>query len=239
MSQEPTTTRLDTGFHTHEVTNQAKPHAQYTTHETDVALKDAIALQGANWAAPELSAFSSLTGGEISAIASLLTAVGKYWVFNLWTPFVNEAQECLGGAGYVEEGMMPRLKREAPLNSIWEGSGNVQCWDVLRAISREPETLDAFYIELHQTKGLNKHLDSALIKLHAMLASGEALEPFARRIVEQIALVFQSHLLLKTMPSYVADAYCKSHLAGQDGVMFGTLRQPVKKTCLIERAFAA
>jgi putative acyl-CoA dehydrogenase len=79
-----------------------------------------------------------------SALARLLTAVGKYWVCKRCTPFVNEAQECLGGAGYVEEGMLPRLMREAPLNSIWEGSGNVQCLDVLRAISREPETLEAF-----------------------------------------------------------------------------------------------
>jgi putative acyl-CoA dehydrogenase len=173
-----------------------------------------------------------------SALARLLTAVGKYWVCKRCTPFVNEAQECLGGAGYVEEGMMPRLMREAPLNSIWEGSGNVQCLDVLRAISREPETLEAFYNELHQTKGLNKHLDASITQLQTILSSGQALEPFARRIVEQMALVFQAHLLLKTMPSLVAEAYCESRLAGQHGVLFGTLGPAVEKSRLIERAFA-
>jgi putative acyl-CoA dehydrogenase len=173
-----------------------------------------------------------------SALARLLTAIGKYWVCKRCTPFVNEAQECLGGAGYVEESMLPRLMREAPLNSIWEGSGNVQCLDVLRAMSREPETLDAFYTELHQTKGLNAHLDRAAIDLKSTLLSAQNLEPFARRIVEQMALVFQAHLLLKTMPSFVAASYCESRLGNQHGVMFGTLGTEVEKSRLIERAFA-
>jgi putative acyl-CoA dehydrogenase len=181
--------------------------------------------------------FAVPTNPHESALARLLTAVGKYWVCKRCTPFVNEAQECLGGAGYVEEGMLPRLLREAPLNSIWEGSGNVQCLDVLRAISREPETLEAFNREMHQTKGMNKHLDVALAQLQATLNSQVSLLESARNVVEQMALVFQAHLLLKHMPSFVADAYCESRLGGMHGAMFGTLSNRVEKVKLIERAF--
>jgi putative acyl-CoA dehydrogenase len=186
--------------------------------------------------------FSVPSDPHEAALARLLTAVGKYWVCKRCTPLVNEAQECLGGAGYVEEGMMPRLLREAPLNSIWEGSGNVQCLDVLRAISREPETLEAFNVELLQTKGLHKDLDAAVIQLQMILNSGVSdaampLIPIARQIVERMALVFQAHLLLKHMPSFVAHAYCESRLGGGHGAMFGTLGAEVEKAKIIARAF--
>jgi putative acyl-CoA dehydrogenase len=176
-----------------------------------------------------------------TALARLLTAIGKYWVCKRCTPMINEAQECLGGAGYVEEGMLARLMREAPLNSIWEGSGNIQCLDVLRAISREPDTLEAFFAEIAATSGINRHLDNAVVQLKAMLNSGASLEPLARRLVEQMALVFQAHLMLKSMPDFVASAFCESRLGSYHGAMFGTLSESIDKstqTKLIQRAFA-
>jgi putative acyl-CoA dehydrogenase len=176
-----------------------------------------------------------------AALARLLTAIGKYWVCKRCTPMINEAQECLGGAGYVEEGMLARLMREAPLNSIWEGSGNIQCLDVLRAIGREPDTLEAFFSEIAATAGVNRHLDHAVAHLKSMMATGANLEPLARRLVEHMALVFQAHLMFKHMPDYAANAFCESRLGGYRGAMFGTLGEFIDKpaqTKLIQRAFA-
>jgi putative acyl-CoA dehydrogenase len=172
-----------------------------------------------------------------SALARVITAIGKYWVCKRCTPFVNEAQECLGGAGYVEEGIMPRLIREAPLNSIWEGSGNVQCLDVLRAISREPETLDAFMLELAQTQGVNRHFDNAVAALKNRLLGSTNLEPIARILVEEMALAFQAHLLLKHAPAMISDAYCQSRLAQPHGAMFGSLTGDIALQPIVARAF--
>src|SRR5690606_15273890 len=99
-----------------------------------------------------------------AALARIATAIGKYWICKRAPAFVNEAQECFGGIGYVEETMMPRLYRQAPLNSIWEGSGNVQCLDVLRALRKEPETRDALLAELAAAKGPDAHYDAALAR---------------------------------------------------------------------------
>jgi putative acyl-CoA dehydrogenase len=172
-----------------------------------------------------------------SALARIITAIGKYWVCKRCTPFVNEAQECLGGAGYVEDGILPRLLREAPLNSIWEGSGNVQCLDVLRAISREPETLDAFMLEIAQTQGTNRNLDQAVLSLKNKLSGSASLEPIARILVEDMALVFQAHLLLKHAPAMIGDAYCQSRLGQQHGAMFGTLSSDHALRAIVTRAF--
>ena len=103
------------------------------------------------------------------ALARIVTAVGKYWVCKRCPPFVNEAQECLGGNGYVEESVLPRLYRQAPLNSIWEGSGNIQCLDVLRALRKEPASAEAFFAELEAVRGGNAVLDREIAALRKSL----------------------------------------------------------------------
>jgi putative acyl-CoA dehydrogenase len=153
----------------------------------------------------------------------LATAVSKYWVCKRAPVVVGEALECFGGAGYVEESLMPRLYREAPLNSIWEGSGNVMCLDVLRAMGRSPESVDAFFAELGLARGGDARLDAYVATLGDELRNFEAIEARARRVVERMALAFQGALLVRAGDSAVADAFCASRLAGDRGLAFGTL----------------
>ncbi|TKR32956.1 isovaleryl-CoA dehydrogenase [Luteimonas gilva] len=158
-----------------------------------------------------------------AAFARIATAVGKYWICKRTPASVNEAQECLGGAGYVEESILPRLYRQAPLNSIWEGSGNIQCLDVLRALAREPETGDAVLAELAAVSGRHPALDAATQALRASLASGDVAEAGARLLVEELALALQAATLLRA-DSPMADLFCTSRLDGERGLAFGTLR---------------
>nr|BFE71184.1 hypothetical protein GCM10020092_044850 [Actinoplanes digitatis] len=130
---------------------------------------------------------------------------------------VGEALECLGGNGYVEESGLPRLYRDAPLNSIWEGSGNVQALDVLRAMRRDPGSLDAFRAEVAAASGADARLDAATARLTALLGDGEDLETDARRVVERMAVVLQGSLLVRHAPAAVADAFCASRLGGDWG----------------------
>jgi putative acyl-CoA dehydrogenase len=157
------------------------------------------------------------------AFRRLATAVLKYWVCKAATPLVAEALECLGGNGYVEESVLPRLLRESPLNSIWEGSGNVNCLDVLRAAAREPETVPAFLAELELAAGADRRLDAAVGRLRQELADDDELEARARRIVELAALCLQGSLLVRHAPSVVADAFCATRLGGEGGRAYGTL----------------
>lgn len=158
-----------------------------------------------------------------AAFARIATAIGKYWVCKRAPAFVNEAQECLGGAGYVEESILPRLYREAPLNSLWEGCGNIQCLDVLRSLAREPETGRAILAELALAQGKDAIYDRELADLRSVLTSGENLEPVARRLVERLALAVQAGLMLRHAPEPVAQAFLASRLAGDHGLAFGTL----------------
>jgi putative acyl-CoA dehydrogenase len=150
----------------------------------------------------------------------LATAVTKFWVCKRTPPLVAEALECLGGNGYVEESGMPRLFRESPLNSIWEGSGNVNALDVLRALGREPESAEAFLAEVRLAAGADARLDAAVAELERDLADPE--EAGARRLLERLATTLQASLLVRHAPPDVADAYCASRLERQGGV-FGTL----------------
>lgn len=158
-----------------------------------------------------------------AAFARIATAVGKYWVCKRAPVFVNEAQECLGGAGYVEESILPRLYRQAPLNSIWEGSGNIQCLDVLRASSREPETGVALLAELDGVRGRHSALDAATDGLRNSFANGDVAEADARSLVERLALVLQAATLLRA-DSPLAELFCASRLGGERGQAFGTLK---------------
>ena len=169
----------------------------------------------------------------------LAVAVGKYWVCKRTAAVVGEALECLGGNGYVEESGLPRLYREAPLNSIWEGSGNVNALDVLRALAREPAALEALQAEIGLGRGADGRLDTAIDELGKDLASPD--EASARRLVERLALVLQGSLLVRHAPPYVADAFCASRLAGDRGsygLALGTLPAGLDTRAVVERATA-
>ncbi|WP_236245815.1 acyl-CoA dehydrogenase family protein [Streptomyces sp. CC210A] len=172
------------------------------------------------------------------ALLRLAVPAAKYWVTKRCTPTVAEASECLGGNGYVEESGMPRLLREAPLNSIWEGSGNVQALDVLRALQREPRALDAYLTEIGRARGADHRLDAAVKGLLTELADLEGLEARARRVVERMALVLQGSLLVRFAPPEVADAFCGSRLGGDWGAAFGTLPHTLDLGAVVERARA-
>ncbi|ATL31368.1 acyl-CoA dehydrogenase family protein [Streptomyces formicae] len=175
-------------------------------------------------------------GEQEQAFLRLAVPAAKYWVTKRCTPMVGEALECLGGNGYVEESGMPRLLREAPLNSIWEGSGNVQALDVLRALQREPEALNAFLQEVGAARGADHRLDGAIKGLLTELADLEGIEARARRLVERMALVLQGSLLVRYAPPEVADAFCASRLGGDWGAAFGTLPHSLDLASVVERA---
>ena len=171
-----------------------------------------------------------------AAFRRLATAVMKYWICKRQPPAVAEALECLGGNGYVEESILPRLFRESPLNGIWEGSGNVICLDVLRAMARQPESVTAFFDEVGQAAGVDGRFDTALAQAHAELADTDGIESRARRVVESMALVLQGSLLLRFGHPAVADAFCASRLAGDRGQAFGTLPSGVDRRAILERS---
>ncbi|MFF1558577.1 acyl-CoA dehydrogenase family protein [Streptomyces sp. NPDC058279] len=170
------------------------------------------------------------------AFLRLAVPAAKYWVTKRCTPMVAEALECLGGNGYVEESGLPRLLRESPLNSIWEGSGNVQALDVLRALQREPQALNAFLQEVGLARGADHRLDSAIKDLLTDLADLAGIEARARRVVERMALVLQGSLLVRWAPAQVADAFCASRLGGDWGSAFGTLPYGLDLRAVVERA---
>ncbi|MFI0976691.1 acyl-CoA dehydrogenase family protein [Streptomyces sp. NPDC021093] len=170
------------------------------------------------------------------ALLRLAVPAAKYWVTKRCTPVAAEALECLGGNGYVEESGMPRLLRESPLNSIWEGSGNVQALDVLRALQREPMALNAFLTEVGRARGADHRLDGAIKNLLTELADLDGIEGRARRLVERMALVLQGSLLVRWAPPEVADAFCASRLGGDWGSAFGTLPNSLDLGAVVDRA---
>jgi putative acyl-CoA dehydrogenase len=164
------------------------------------------------------------------------TAVGKYWVCKRFPGVAFEALECLGGNGFVEESGMPRLYREAPLNSVWEGSGNVNALDVLRALVRRPEALDAYFAEVESAAGADARLDAFTGRVRdAFTADPATLEVRARRIVEQLALALQGSLLVRHAPPAVADAFCASRLTGDGGLEYGTLPAGTDFASIVQR----
>ncbi|MFI1206795.1 acyl-CoA dehydrogenase family protein [Streptomyces sp. NPDC020802] len=171
-----------------------------------------------------------------AAFRRIATAVGKYWVTKRGPAFTAEALECLGGNGYVEESGMPRHYREAPLLSIWEGSGNVNALDVLRALGRAPDTADALFAELALAHGADAHLDAAVTRLRDQLAGLRDIETGARRLVELMALTLQGSLLVRHAPGAVADAFCATRLGGDWGHAFGTLPSSANLNAILNRA---
>ncbi|MFC3451617.1 acyl-CoA dehydrogenase family protein [Amycolatopsis speibonae] len=170
------------------------------------------------------------------AFRRLGLAVTKYWVCKRGPSHAVEALECLGGNGYVEESGMPRLYREAPLMSIWEGSGNVAALDALRAMAKQPESVAAYFAEVEQAAGADTRLDDAAGRLRKELSDLSDIEYRARRLVESMALVLQGSLLVRHGTPAVADAFCASRLGGDWGVAFGTLPSGVDTRAIIARA---
>ncbi|GAC1439751.1 MAG: acyl-CoA dehydrogenase family protein [Solirubrobacteraceae bacterium] len=169
----------------------------------------------------------------------LATAVGKYWTCKRAPGHAFEALECLGGNGYVEESGMPRLYREAPLASIWEGAGNVMCLDVLRALARSPQTLAVFWDELELAAGADARLDAHVTALRGEFADPDGVESRARRIVEAMALGLQGALLVRHSPAAVADAFCAARLGADRGLQYGTLPAGSDFGAIIERHLVA
>jgi putative acyl-CoA dehydrogenase len=165
----------------------------------------------------------------------LALAVTKYWVCKRGPAVAGEAMECLGGNGYVEDSGMPRIYRELPLLSIWEGSGNVAALDALRAMGREPESVEAFFGEVALSAGGDHRLDDAVASLKKELSDVDDIELRARRMVEQMALVLQGSLLVRHSPSSVADAFCATRLGRDWGGAFGTMPACLDLEPIIER----
>jgi putative acyl-CoA dehydrogenase len=162
-------------------------------------------------------------GTDAQLFKRLATAVGKYWTCKRAPGHACEALECLGGNGYVEESGMPRLYREAPLASIWEGSGNVMSLDVLRALARSPRSLEVFLAEVEHARGADARLDARVAELKRQFSDAETLETRARRVVEGMALCLQGSLLVRDGAPAVADAFCASRLGADGGLEYGTL----------------
>ncbi|RYE72277.1 MAG: DNA alkylation response protein, partial [Oxalobacteraceae bacterium] len=170
-----------------------------------------------------------------AAFARVATAIGKYWLCKRTPAFVNEAQECLGGAGYVEESILPRLYRQAPLNSIWEGSGNIQCLDLLRALSREPETIAVLVAELERGGHRDGNLAAVVSILRTELPAMSRDEFGARMLVERLALALQASVMVQS-GSQLADLFVRSRLQGSHGLAFGTLPAGMDIDLAIARA---
>jgi putative acyl-CoA dehydrogenase len=172
-----------------------------------------------------------------SPFRRLATAVMKHWVCKRAPWHATEALECLGGNGYVEESGMPRLLRDSPLNSIWEGSGNVSALDVLRAMVKEPGALPALLAECERARGGNSALDAHLDRLRESAPADPEFE--ARRVVGDLALALQASLLVRDAPAEVADAFCAGRLEGAGGRVFGTLPAGVDAEAIIARVLPA
>lgn len=178
----------------------------------------------------------SETDESVRAFTRAATAIGKFWNCKRAVFAIGEMIEILGGNGYVEDSVLPRLYRDIPVNSIWEGSGNVQCLDVLRSMQKEPKSIEAVFAEIETAKNLNENYDRFLLKLKDEFSDLNNLEFRARIIVEKFALLLQAATLLKTAPDFVAEAFCISRLSENKNLNFGTLPVNVKVEKLIERS---
>ena len=208
----------------------------------DLAIESEAATVSAIWLARQFDEVAQSDGGEraddelgAEALKRLATPVLKYWVCKRAPSHAVECLECLGGNGYVEESGMPRLFRESPLQSIWEGSGNVQALDVLRAVVKSPGAVEAFFSEVEAAFGSDKGLDAFAETTRRELADGEQIEARARRVVERMALSLQASLLIRFGDEAVADAFCATRLEGDWGHAFGTLPNGTDVSRIIDR----
>lgn len=167
----------------------------------------------------------------------LAVALSKYWLNKRVVPFIHEAMEVHGGAGYIEESVIPRYYREAPLNGIWEGAGNVISLDVLRALRREPGAVDLFFAELETARGGDPRLTAAIDELDRLIRREPLNEDGARYLAERMAVALQAAVLIRHAPPAVADGFCATRLAGGGGRAFGTLPSGVDQDAILSRSF--
>ncbi|UII70871.1 acyl-CoA dehydrogenase family protein [Pseudomonas sp. HN11] len=180
-------------------------------------------------------ALDHLGDEQEAKFARLVTAVGKYWICKRAPAMINEAAECMGGAGYVEDSILPRLFREAPVNSTWEGSGNVQCLDVLRALSKEPGVLEALFVGLgdgHGDRLLARHIE----QLKSAFMDTQDIQYRARQLTEDIAVALQAKLLLEAGNAAVSDGFIASRLGESSGRVYGTLPRGVEVAAIVARS---
>ncbi len=188
--------------------------------------------------------YDTASSTEEQAFRRIVSATAKYWICKRAPQHVAEAMECLGGAGYVEESVMPRLLRESPLNSIWEGSGNVISLDVLRAVAKEEGVIESISSEFGKSKGVDKRFDAYASKVlkdlsyakKEITAKNPTIEKSARRLVERMAIALQASLVMRYSPSNVSDAFIYSRLELDHGFSFGTLNPEVEMAEIVSRA---
>jgi putative acyl-CoA dehydrogenase len=162
--------------------------------------------------------------------------VGKYWICKRTPQHAYESMECIGGSGVMEDSMFPRLYREAPVNAIWEGSGNIQCLDVLRAMTKTPAVVEAYFAELATSRGANATLDAQVAALQREFADVADLQYRARHVVEKMAVTLQAALLVRHAPGFVADAFVAARLGDKVDTQYGTLPRGVDVAGIIARA---
>jgi putative acyl-CoA dehydrogenase len=177
---------------------------------------------------------------SLRAAARIVTPAAKYWICRRAIAATAEAMEALGGNGYVEESPLPRLYREAPVNSIWEGSGNIVCLDVERAIRREPDAVEGLQQLIASARGANRHYDRRAAMLEAMLRSPDLGGANGRRIAQAVAVTVQAAQLLQHAPPFVSDAFCSARLVDDAlaGAAFGTLADTPEVAAILARALA-
>ena len=241
-------TRLDcvigSSSHMRQATAQAVHHARYRStfgrllveHPLMKNVRADLVLESEAATLLMMRVAASFDDPDDDLFRRVATPVAKYWVCKRAPVHVGEALECLGGAGYVEESIMPRLFRESPLNSIWEGSGNVICLDVLRALSRQPHTGEAFMAEVELARGVDPRMDQAIDRLGRLLAHPDDPEIAARRITETMALTLQASLMVRHSSPEAADAFCASRLGQDWGHAFGTLPASASMDAIIAMA---
>ncbi|MGM0429191.1 MAG: isovaleryl-CoA dehydrogenase [Pseudomonadota bacterium] len=169
-------------------------------------------------------------------LSRIATPVGKYWICKRTPNHAYEAMEVIGGSGVMENHIMPRLFRESPVNAIWEGSGNVQCLDILRAIEKQPDVLDAYFAELQRAKGADKRLDQFMVKLKEEFTNTETLQYRARTIADSMAVGLQAALLVQHATPEMADAFCAGRLDVNSGFNYGTLPSGLNCAAIVEKA---
>lgn len=182
-------------------------------------------------------AFDAQDDEREALLRRLLTPVAKLWICKRCPTVVAEAMEVHGGNGYVEEGPMPRLFRQSPLNSIWEGSGNVMCLDALRALTKQPKSADVLAAEFAGALGQNAAFDRHVAQLQLDLRDSVGIEASARRLTQDIALAVQAALLLRFAPQPVSEAFCASRLGGDWGQVLGTLGRQTDFETILQRAW--
>jgi putative acyl-CoA dehydrogenase len=199
----------------------------------------ALEAEAATWLGMRLAlALDRAAENESEALLLRIgTAIGKYWNCKRVPGHAYEAMECTGGSGVMETTMMPRLYREAPVNAIWEGSGNVQCLDVLRAIERTPAALEALIADIAEAAGSNRLLDQRLRDMREVTPNPDDLPFTARSRVENLALAWQASLLIRHAPPEIADAFCATRLGPGTGHLYGALPSGTDWRPILRRAW--